>query len=96
MNSITFERTDLNGSRATYTFREQQSPEGEVTEGMFELDLEQYQQLEAEGDAEAMDHTIYWLTPIQSDRQYWAGIKVFFQVYKHYLEHGTYLEQRSS
>ena len=93
MNSVAFELVSMDDSRATYTFRELlPEEEAEAIEGMFELDIERYQQLEASGDTEAMDHAIYWLTPIQEDRQYWLGMKVFFRVYKHYLEHGAYIE----
>lgn len=94
MEEITFERTNLDGNRASYTFIEQApGVEDARVEGMFEVDLEQYQQLEVASDPEAVDHAIYWLTPIQEDRQYWVGMKVFFRIYKHYLTHGTYIER---
>lgn len=92
MKHIAFERTELNGSRATYSFREA-APDVPLVEGMFEVDLERYEQMSAESGEDAIENAIYWLTPIQEDRQYWVGMKVFFHIYKHYLEHGTYIEK---
>lgn len=92
MNHVTFERTELNGNRAVYSFHEA-APDVPLIEGMFEVDLARYQQMSTENTGEAIENAIYWLTPIQEDRQYWAGMKVFFHIYKHYLEHGTYIER---
>ncbi|WP_036696918.1 hypothetical protein [Paenibacillus taiwanensis] len=96
MNHVQFERIAEEGSKATYEFRAEGASADEIVQGMFDIDLERYRNMEAEGHDEAMSQAIYWLTPIQSDQQYWLGMRVFFRIYKHYLEQGVYIEHQDA
>lgn len=96
INHVQFERIAEEGSKATYEFRAEGAGPDEVVQGMFDIDLERYRNMEAEGHDEAMNQAIYWLTPIQSDKQYWLGMRVFFRIYKHYLEQGVYIEHQEA
>lgn len=91
ITNLTFERVAMEDTQATYEFQGMNGDEP-VT-GLFELNLKRYMELESEGSDEALHHALYWLSPIQSDAQYWAGMRLFFRIYKHYLEQGTYIEQ---
>ncbi|MBD8496913.1 hypothetical protein [Paenibacillus arenosi] len=90
MNNVQFQLQSQEGDTAVYLFQTMNHDHKQV-EGMFEVNLPAYCKLSEEGVEDAEQQAIYWLTPIQSDEQYWSGMKVFFRVYKHYLEHRAYI-----
>ncbi|MCM3340113.1 hypothetical protein M3650_16075 [Paenibacillus sp. MER TA 81-3] len=87
--ALCYRLQEMKGSSALYAY-------GQALDdmaGLFVIDLDQHHAMMARGQSPAIEDTIYLITKCPHDENFFAGIRVFFHIYKHYLEHGIYAEE---
>ncbi|MFW5432945.1 hypothetical protein [Paenibacillus apiarius] len=90
--ALCYRLQEMDGSSALYAYGQTLGDMG----GLFEVDFEQHHAMLARGESPAIEDAVYLIQKCPHDENFFAGMRVFFHIYKHYLEHGTYVIEEGS
>ncbi|EJW17924.1 hypothetical protein M5X00_10255 [Paenibacillus alvei] len=89
ISTIHYQLRQLEGSTALYAY----GTEACEKQGLFEVDFVEYERMCQEGLVPSIEETVYLIRKSEHDPNFYGGIRVFFHLYKHYLQHGAYAEE---
>lgn len=88
-STIHYQLKQLEGSTALYAY----ATEAGEKKGLFEVDFVEYERMCQEGQVPSIEDTVYLIRKSEHDSNFYGGIRVFFHLYKHYLQHGAYAQE---